>query len=50
MMLLLAGQAMSAGAFTVGDFALFVYFLWFTTDLPGYLGLSRRHQAARCGD
>jgi ATP-binding cassette subfamily B protein len=38
MMLLLAGQAMSAGAFTVGDFALFVYFLWFTTDLPGYLG------------
>jgi hypothetical protein len=29
---------MSAGAFTVGDFALFVYFLWFTTDLPGYLG------------
>lgn len=38
MMLLLAGQSMSAGAFTVGDFALFVYFLWFTTDLPGYLG------------
>lgn len=38
MMLLLAGRAMSAGAFTVGDFALFVYFLWFTTDLPGYLG------------
>jgi ATP-binding cassette subfamily B protein len=38
MMLLLAGQAMSSGAFTVGDFALFVYFLWFTTDLPGYLG------------
>ena len=37
-MLLLAGQAMSAGTFTVGDFALFVYFLWFTTDLPGYLG------------
>jgi ATP-binding cassette subfamily B protein len=37
-MLLLAGQAMAAGAFTVGDFALFVYFLWFTTDLPAYLG------------
>ena len=37
-MLLLAGQAMAAGTFTVGDFALFVYFLWFTTDLPGYLG------------
>ena len=37
-MLLLAGQAMSNGAFTVGDFALFIYFLWFTTDLPSYLG------------
>lgn len=37
-MLLLAGQSMSVGTFTVGDFALFVYFLWFTTDLPGYLG------------
>ncbi len=37
-MLLLAGQAMAAGAFTVGDFALFVYFLWFTTDVPAYLG------------
>jgi len=37
-MLLLTGQAMSTGAFTVGDFALFVYFLWFTTELPGYLG------------
>jgi ATP-binding cassette subfamily B protein len=38
MMLLLAGQAMSAGAFTVGDFALFTYYLWFTTELPSYLG------------
>lgn len=37
-MLLLAGQAMSTGRFTVGDFALFVYYLWFTTDLPSYLG------------
>src|SRR5205814_5580384 len=37
-MLLLAGQAMSAGTFTVGDFALFTYYLWFTTDLPSYLG------------
>ncbi len=26
--LLLAGQAMAAGAFTVGDFALFVYYRW----------------------
>ena len=37
-MLLLAGQAMAAGSFTVGDFALFTYYLWFTADLPGYLG------------
>jgi ATP-binding cassette subfamily B protein len=37
-MLLLAGQAMVAGSFTIGDFALFTYYLWFTTDLPAYLG------------
>jgi ATP-binding cassette subfamily B protein len=37
-MLLLAGQAMAGGSFTVGDFALFTYYLWFTADLPGYLG------------
>lgn len=37
-MLLLAGQAMLQGAFTVGDFALFTYYLWFTTELPSYLG------------
>ena len=37
-MLLLAGQAMTQGAFTVGDFALFTYYLWFTTELPSYLG------------
>jgi ATP-binding cassette, subfamily B, bacterial len=36
--LLLAGQAMATGAFTVGDFALFIYYLWFTTELPSYLG------------
>ncbi len=38
MLLLLAGQAMAAGTFTVGDFALFTYYLWFTTELPSYLG------------
>ena len=38
MMLLLAGRRMAAGTFTVGDFALFTYFLWFTTELPSYLG------------
>ena len=44
--LLLAGQAMTAGApgsgtqaaFTVGDFALFVSYLWFTTQVPSELG------------
>src|SRR5919199_2895312 len=29
---------MSRGSFTVGDFALFVYYLWFTTGLPSMLG------------
>jgi ATP-binding cassette subfamily B protein len=36
--ILLAGRAMSAGTFTVGDFALFVYYLWFTADLPLQIG------------
>jgi len=37
-LLLLARQAMLAGRFSVGDFALFVYYLGFTTSLPVYLG------------
>ncbi|HZR43744.1 MAG TPA: ABC transporter ATP-binding protein [Ktedonobacteraceae bacterium] len=37
--LLLAGQAMAAKTFTVGDFALFVYYLWFTTELPAQWGM-----------
>jgi ATP-binding cassette subfamily B protein len=37
-MLLLSGQAISSGAFTVGDFALFVSYLWFTTQVPSELG------------
>ena len=36
--LLLAGQAMAAGTFTVGDFALFTYYLVFATDLPAFIG------------
>jgi ATP-binding cassette subfamily B protein len=36
--LLLAGQAMAAGRFSVGDFALFTYFLVFAADLPAFLG------------
>ncbi|MGH2494971.1 MAG: ABC transporter ATP-binding protein [Ktedonobacteraceae bacterium] len=37
--LLLAAQAMAAKTFTVGDFALFVYYLWFTTQLPATWGM-----------
>jgi ATP-binding cassette, subfamily B, bacterial len=37
--LLLAGQAMAAKTFTVGDFALFVSYLWFTTSLPSQWGM-----------
>lgn len=33
MTLLLAGQAMAAKTFTIGDFALFVYYLWFITEM-----------------
>jgi ATP-binding cassette subfamily B protein len=38
LILLLAGQAMRAGTFTVGDFALFVYYLRWVTDFVGVLG------------
>jgi ATP-binding cassette, subfamily B, bacterial len=37
--LILAGQAMQAGKFTVGDFALFVYYLEFLSDLTAFSGL-----------
>ena len=37
-MLLMASRGMIAGGFTIGDFALFTYFLWFTSELPSYLG------------
>jgi ATP-binding cassette subfamily B protein len=36
--LLLAGQKMQAGAFTVGDFALFTYFLGWVTEFTNWLG------------
>src|SRR5215212_9342800 len=36
--LLLAGRAMAAGSFSVGDFALFTYYLAFTTRLPSTIG------------
>jgi ATP-binding cassette subfamily B protein len=41
--LLLAGRSMQAGAFTVGDFALFSYFLGFATDLTTQLGRVLAH-------
>ena len=37
--LILAGQAMQAGTFTVGDFALFVYYLEFLSELTAFTGL-----------
>lgn len=37
--LILAGQAMQAGTFTVGDFALFVYYLEFLSDMAAFIGL-----------
>jgi ATP-binding cassette subfamily B protein len=37
--LLLAGQEMQAGTFTVGDFALFVYYLGFVTEFTGLIGV-----------
>jgi ATP-binding cassette subfamily B protein len=37
--LILGGQAMQAGMFTVGDFALFVYYLEFLSDMTAFTGL-----------
>jgi ATP-binding cassette subfamily B protein len=39
LILILAGQAMQAGTFSVGDFALFVYYLGFVTDFTALLGM-----------
>jgi ATP-binding cassette subfamily B protein len=39
MILLLGAGAMRDGAFTVGDFALFVSYLGFVTEFSGFLGL-----------
>ena len=38
LVLLLAAEAMVEGSFTVGDFAIFVYYLGFLTDFTGILG------------
>ena len=37
--LILAGQAMQEGAFTVGDLALFSFYMEFVSDLTAYFGL-----------
>jgi ATP-binding cassette subfamily B protein len=37
-MLLMAGAAIGQETFTVGDFALFVSYLWFTTQVPSEIG------------
>ena len=38
LVLLLSAEAMAEGSFTVGDFAIFVYYLGFLTDFTGILG------------
>jgi ATP-binding cassette subfamily B protein len=38
LILLLVGQSMASGTFTVGDFALFVYYLGFVTEFTGIIG------------
>ena len=47
LILLLAADAIRAGSFTVGDFALFVYYLGWITDFTGLFGitLARYRQA-----
>jgi ATP-binding cassette subfamily B protein len=38
LILLLVGQSMASGKFTVGDFALFVYYLSYVTEFTGLIG------------
>ncbi len=38
LVLLIAGGKMAAGTFSVGDFAIFVYYLGYTTDFAGMVG------------
>jgi ATP-binding cassette subfamily B protein len=37
-MLLMAGTVIGQGTFSVGDFALFISYLWFTTQVPSEIG------------
>jgi len=43
LILLVSAQAMQAGEFTVGDFALFVYYLNFVSDFTRFLGIFMAH-------
>ncbi|NUM49026.1 MAG: ABC transporter ATP-binding protein [Anaerolineales bacterium] len=46
--LLMAGKAMEAGAFTIGDFALFIMYMWPLTDsMFGYGHMIARHNQAK---
>jgi len=45
LILLLAAQAMRTGEFTVGDFALFVYYLNFVTQFTQFIGRFSAHYA-----
>ncbi len=46
--LLLAGKAMEAGTFTIGDFALFIMYMWPLTDaMFGYGHMIARHNQAK---
>jgi ATP-binding cassette subfamily B protein len=43
LILILSAQAIQAGTFTVGDFALFVYYLGFVTDFTQFFGRFLAH-------
>src|SRR5215212_4449449 len=43
LILILASQSMRAGSFTIGDFALFVYYLAFVTEFTQYFGQFLAH-------
>src|SRR5205823_265778 len=43
LILILAGQSIRAGTFTVGDLALFVYYLGYITEFTGMTGAFMAH-------
>lgn len=48
LILLLAAQSMRAGSFSVGDFAVFVYYLAFVTDFTQFYGRYIAHYQQTC--